>query len=644
MGRRQNPFSRHCLPLFLLKVINCRAEKGGFCGFICIFADGMKSVVQIIVAFCALCLLSGCGDKRVESVLVNIDTVISSRPDSALLLLDSLKGEKPQWPRSLRMRHDLLTMKAQNKAYIDFTSDSVGRLLVDYYDSHGTTNERVQAHYLLGCAYRDLGEAPLAVNSYMDAIAAADTTSADFDFYTLSTVYSQLSESYHRQLLLTNEIEARRKASHYAYRANQPLWGIYNLDMSAGAYILLNKKDSAEIIQKQVMALYDEYGYHQRALQTSEALMYLYTEQPGRLSDLKQLMDRFEAESDLFDEHHELPPSDRQYYYYKGRYYEGIGRLDSAEYYYRKISRPNMDYVEKDPIYKGLLSVFQKRHLSDSIAKYAQLYCEANDSSIALKDQDLTAQTSAAYRYNRIQKIAHENETRAYKNLISLIVSLVATALLIIIAVITWKRHQQELDRLKTEFADTVEEYKENLQKLQVLESAHKNVISVIQAEANYTVSHINETYEAEKSRLLEENQLLKTRIEDLQKEEEISKHLDESERFAHEEIVQKVWKLSKKPMTTVPEDDWSELMKVFSGSYPALFRDLSQKCKSTQGIRVCILTVIGIGGGEQANLLGLKKQRVSNIKSQLNKALFNEASSRTLRKNLIVHYNIYNF
>ena len=608
----------------------------------------MKSVVQIIVAFCALCLLSGCGDKRVESVLVNIDTVISSRPDSALLLLDSLKAEKPQWPKSLRMRHDLLTMKAQNKACVDFTSDSVGRMLVDYYDSHGTTNERVMAHYLLGCAYRDLGEAPRAVNSYMDAIAAADTTAADFDFYTLSAVYSQLAGIYHRQLLLTNEIEARRKASHYAYSANQPLWGIYNLDMSAGAYILLNKKDSAEIIQKQVMALYDEYGYHQRALQTSEPLMYLYTEQPDRLSDLKQLIDRFEAESDLFDEHHELPPSRRQYYYYKGRYYEVMHQLDSAEYYYRKVYRPGMTAVQNNPMFQGLLSIYQKRHQADSIAKYARLYCEANDSSIALKDRDLTAQTSAAYRYNRIQKIAHENETRAYKNLIALIISLVVTAFLIIITAIIWKRrqkrHQQELNRLKTEFADTVEEYEENLQKLQVLESAHKNVISVIQAEANYTLSHINETYEAEKSRLLEENLLLKARIEDLQKEEEISKHMDESERFAHEEIVQKVWKLSKKPLTTVSEDDWSELMKVFSSSYPTLFRDLSQKCNSTQNIQVCILTAIGIGGVEQANLLGLKKQRVSNIKSQLNKALFNEASSRTLRKNLVVHYNIYNF
>ena len=390
--------------LCLLKVINCRAENGGFCGFICIFADGMKSVVQIIVAFCALCLLSGCGDKRVESVLVNIDTVISSRPDSALLLLDSLKAEKPQWPKSLRMRHDLLTMKAQNKAYVDFTSDSVGRMLVDYYDSHGTTNERMMAHYLLGCTYRDLGETPRAIDCFKDAIHAADTTSKDCDYLTISTVYSQMARLYGKQLLLTYEIEARRQASHYAVLANHIFYAIYNKSLSAGPYILMNKKDSAELILKETINLYRKHGYQQYSYLSYFQLLHLLVDQKDRLQEVKYIIDWFEAESELFNENHELPPSKRQYYYYKGKYYEAVHLLDSAEYYYRKVYRSGMTAVQNNPMFQGLLSVFQKRHQADSIAKYAQLYCEANDSSIALKDRDLTAQMAASYTYNHLQR------------------------------------------------------------------------------------------------------------------------------------------------------------------------------------------------------------------------------------------------
>ena len=107
----------------------------------------------------------------------------------------------------------------------------------------------------------------------------------------------------------------------------------------------------------------------------------------------------------MFDERHELPPSKRQFYYYKGKYFDEVGELDSAEYYYRKIFRPNMSFVSMNPMYEGLLSVFTKRHKADSIAKYAQLYCMVNDSSIAIKDQELTAQMAASYHYNRFQKI-----------------------------------------------------------------------------------------------------------------------------------------------------------------------------------------------------------------------------------------------
>jgi len=618
----------------------------------------------------------GCTGNGYTLELQRIDSLIDSHPDSALAQLDSLKTEKNGWPRARRMRYELLRAKAQNKAFVDFTTDSIAKVFTDYYDSHGTTNDRVLAHYLLGCTYRDMGETPRVVNCYMDAIEVADTAAPDFDFYTLSSVYSQLADIYHCQLLLTNEIEARQKASHYAFKANQPLWMIYNLEMSTGAYILLNKKDSAEIILKKAIELYQEYGYIQRELQASTTLLYLYLPQPTKFEEVVKLINRYESESNLYDSHHELPPSKRAFYYYKGRYLEGVNRLDSAELYYRKMYQPDMHITDQDAMYKGLLSVFKKRHQADSIAKYAQLYCEANDSSIALKDQELTAQVAASYRYNRIQKEAHDNETKAYKTLVALIITLVFLVLLTISAILIWKGHQkkhlqelerlrlakqQEINQLKTEFADATEEYEENLHQLQLLESTHQKVITAIQTEltnaqdennrfrekyteTQYTVSHINEEYEAEKSKLLEENLLLKAKIEELQKDEVISQHVVKSESFAKETIVRRMWQISREPLTQVTEAEWDQLTSVFCSSYPTLFHDLIQKCNTPQNIRVCILTSIGIGGGEQANMLGTKKQRVSNIKSFLNKALFDESSSRTLRKNLVVHYNIYNF
>ena len=49
----------------------------------------------------------------------------------------------------MRMRYHLLHAKAQNKAYVDFTTDSLLLQLTRYYDRHGTPNDRMLAYYLL---------------------------------------------------------------------------------------------------------------------------------------------------------------------------------------------------------------------------------------------------------------------------------------------------------------------------------------------------------------------------------------------------------------------------------------------------------------------------------------------------------------
>ena len=583
----------------------------------------MKHIRPILMMLCGLWLLYGCG------------------------------ADKEQMLRQLEQ------LEQANRADSVMRNDSLAKDLVAYFDKHGTPNERMRAHYILGRTYSDIGEAPRAISSYQDAIDAADTIVSDCDFYTLGSVYSQMATLYRSQLLLTNEIEARNKATHYDYRANEIKWAIYNQVLSSGAYILLNKKDSAEIILKSALEQYRKHGFKQQALRYSKTLLLLYTESPQRLDEAKALMDQFEAESDLFDEHHELPPSQRQYYYYKGKYFENIHKLDSAEYYYRKIYRPGMSYASQDPMYRGLLSVFSKRHQADSIAKYAMLYCMTNDSSIALKDQDIVAQMAANYNYSRFQNEAHENEVKAYKRLIGLIVTAVVLAIILIAAFMLWKNNQRKINRLKKEFANATDEYEENLHELQLLESTHQQVIATIQqelteaqgessgfrekyAKAQQTISQINQDYESEKSRLLEENEMFQKRIGELQKNGIISKYQSVSESFDKEIIVKRIREIANTPLTPVTYIEWNELTKAFENNYPSLFHDLSLHCNIPQYIRVCILTVLGIGSNDQANMLGTTKSRISNIKYALNKALFMEASSRTLYKNLSARYNIY--
>jgi len=634
----------------------------------------MKQRLRLFL-LCAVLAVVACSERReYREALSRAEAAMADHPDSALLILDSLGQHEQEFGRHFRMQYLLHHLNAQNKTNVKFTSDSLAKELVDHFDSHGTTNERVLAHYLLGRVYSDMGEAPQAIDSYQNAVDVADTTVTDFDFYTFGCVYSQMTTIYHRQLLLTDEIEARRNASHYDVRANEIQWAIYNQVMSAGAYILLNKKDSAEIILKSALEQYRKCGFTQQALRFSKTLMNLYTENPQQLAEAKTLIDQFEAESDLFDEHHELPPSQRKYYEYKGKYYEGINQLDSAEYYYRKIYYSGMSYTSQDPMYRGLLSVFSKRHQADSIAKYAQLYCMANDSSIALKDRDIVAQISANYNYSRYQLKAIENEKKFYQTLLILIgfiVCFVFVIITIFFAIKRYKqiqerkrmelikRHQREEARIRAVLNEVTEEYNRKVKSLQILEETHRlanieaaKTISELRTEkdnyqtefakAQQTIAEANATYDQEREKLTNEIASLSEKIESYKREQGVAMALKKRDDLEGEPIIIKLRTMAEKPKDTITEDDNSLLEQTISNYYPALILDLKQNPKfSNTDRQVCIMTALKFRPGDIVNLTGLTSSKVTNAKEKVNLLLFESKSASSLYHNLVERYDI---
>ena len=107
------------------------------------------------------------------------------------LLLSCTDGE--------RMRRELAGLQARNEAGSLLTDDSLALALCDYFDRHGTANEKMLAHYLLGRTYDDMGEAPAALDVYFDALELADTTAEDCDYGVLRGIYGQMSQIFHRQ-------------------------------------------------------------------------------------------------------------------------------------------------------------------------------------------------------------------------------------------------------------------------------------------------------------------------------------------------------------------------------------------------------------------------------------------------------------
>ena len=192
----------------------------------------MRKLLYIVIAIILLAACVGSGKER--AILDLAQRIINERPDSALAILDSLEPSSQDFSQKNLRRWQLLRLMAQNKCDTVFRDDSLQKELVKYYDRHGTPNERMVAHYLLGRAYSDMGEAPRALQCFLNAVACADTTSQECDFKTLFRIYGQVAMVYRSQCIPDEELAAWNQCSHFAEKSGDMYSHIRGIEMTIG--------------------------------------------------------------------------------------------------------------------------------------------------------------------------------------------------------------------------------------------------------------------------------------------------------------------------------------------------------------------------------------------------------------------------
>lgn len=380
-------------------------------------------------------ILTACGQRgQYDTQFARIDSLTDVHPDSALSLLQDIESKNTKMPTSARMRLELLRAQAMNKAFIDFTSDSLGLQLCKYYDHHGNANDQMKAYYLLGCAYRDLGDMPQALKNLHNAADRADTTRMDCDFKTLSMVYSQMCSLFNQEMLPNEQLETLDKAGKYALIAKDTLNAIVFYELRANAYEALGREDSISSIRYNASKMYKEAGFPDRASLALGPVIYYETKR-GNLAQAKKLIDSYESESGAVDSMGNVLPSHLIFYYIKGNYWLAEGKRDSAEKYFRKeVALHNTNYHLMFG-YKGLLDMFKQTQTRDSIAKYAELSYEMKDSCYTELMSQGIQRTHAMYNYQKYEKAYYLSEQEKQRGesimLIAFVVFLaIATALI----------------------------------------------------------------------------------------------------------------------------------------------------------------------------------------------------------------------
>ena len=359
-----------------------------------------------------LLLLAACSDDpQVTALLDRADSLTCEQPDSALRLLRQHEAEAATWSRSLRMRHALLTARAQNKTFVDFTTDSVLLEVAAYYDRHGTPNQQLEAHYLLGCAYRDLDEAPRAIDAFQDAIARADTTATDCDYRTLGSVYAQMAATFYQQNLIHDYLNYTDRSVYYGLRSGDTLVAINEYAYKMAAYDRMKMYDSVAVVCEEVYERLCLLGLRKRAAQYLMMGVDAFLAQKDTAKARRYII-IYEQESGYFDVNGNIEEGREAYYFSKGNLYLTTHQLDSAEICFRKELR-NKSFMNQNMAAYGLSQVFLQRHQNDSAAKYALYSYSMNDSVYAHMATEEVEQTKGMYSYATHQREAQLEKERA---------------------------------------------------------------------------------------------------------------------------------------------------------------------------------------------------------------------------------------
>ena len=566
---------------------------------------------KVIYLLLILLILTSCaGNRKYDDLMQRADSIMNVDDDSAkvaIRMLDGVKSQLPEFTQSQKMRYELLRHKAMNKACITFTSDSVMKEVVDYYENYGSANQRMLANYVLGCVYRDMHEVPLALEYYNKATEQADTTSKDCDYATLFRVYSQMGILFDKQYLPHQELKAFDLAEKYAYLAKDTFNAIVNFQYKGGAYSYLNKQDSVVFINLMAAKLFYHYGFHKEA---SLALgdNYDYYIDRGDFEQAKKSFESFEMTE--YDGNSNYPDAKSYVLCQKGKYYLFTNRLDSAYHYLHESLDLAKTFGNKAAVTKILAQFYSKINQPSLEGKFALMSLEYQDSDFIDARRSQLQQVQAMYDYNRYQAKAVVAEENAIQRT-HIIYMLIIGGLVVLMFAFYLYRKNMMFKRKKIEAAQFL--YEDCLIQLK----RQQIELAKLKKEKNESIAEVVREKEETISKLKEE-------VREFYEKYSVSFPSEADVLLRNTSIYKKLQYIEIHPKENLEQEDWQNLAKSVEQIIPS-FVPVLKEVLSEKEYRVCLLIRLRLPISFVGILVGLSVSGVSAIRKRMLEKLFHK-------------------
>lgn len=535
--------------------------------------------------------------------MIQAEECIIEHPDSALAYLSSLEKEIKGEPKETQIYYYLLTIKAKDKLYIYHTSDSLIKVITQFYEDYGNNDKLMEAYYYMGSVYRDMNDAPRALKAFQDAIDVGKD-SKRYDL--LAQTYGQMGALYIRQELYNEALYPSKQSLKYHILLKNLSKASIDLRDIARSYNSQKQQDSAfhyynkayEFAleakdNKIINSLLSEIGCFYYDINKTDTAKKILIKAINQSYDIKNALVNL------------------------GMIYQDAKKLDSAQYYFNQVINFK-DIYKKRYAYLHLSQIEAEKKNYLMALNYIYKFEEIRDSIDAITRTEAISKMKALYNYQHTEKensqLKLDNEIRkaqVYKLLFSLMLFI---AISLFMFIHTRKKKQKVIEKEKRlrqikeqQYAQSLEHIEDNNKKIHYLElqlykAEEKDIINkrIIQSQKEQ-LEYINSQVLAARS----EQSLLEST-------------------FKQSSIYILFHKASNNENIKITENEWTTLQTEIDKTYHnftdhlyALYPQLS-----LLELRICYLIKISMQVKDIAKLLNRSKSAISIARVRLYKKI----------------------
>ena len=358
---------------------------------------GIAHILLVVVL--SIAILSSCSrGPQYPAVLETADSLAYVNPDSAVALLRSVEAEMTASQPAVRHLYDLMTLKAQDKADLPLTSDSLILDILQYYEHGGDPNKLPEAYYYAGRVYRKLGDAPKAI----DFFKKAQMMLAELDLRKLpavnanryeklkGTIMAQEGYLFRNQHLYRESLDCFRDAFDLDSLANDTVGMLF--DLSDLGYVLTAARDNEQALHyfdlaaKMAEAYGDSLRLENIILQKCHCLVKLkrYVEVADYLLSFSPRLTRSNSEV---------------YCTVFGEYFWKIGESEKAVPYFKRLYESGSIYSRSNAAL-WFSDYEMKRGNAKEAMRYMADFSNYQQELRKLRNEEVVALTNSLYNYH----------------------------------------------------------------------------------------------------------------------------------------------------------------------------------------------------------------------------------------------------